>query len=1005
MVRPELNPGYAILDDSQEQIPTAMSTSPAHAAPEQPDAATLASLTPEGLAACLARELRDATPENATIPERDEAVAIFRRQLGRYQADIRGQFEAHVLKGAQAAKQIAAFTDVMLRGIVDLALRATGTQTNAGQGEVEIPSAGRLVVAATGGYGRGMLAPFSDIDLLFLTEEENAQSAHRLVEYVLYFLWDLGLKVGHATRTINECIEEAGKDTTVRTALLDARLLAGDAALFAMFEARYIVACVEAGAAGFIQDKRRERLERHRRFGDSPYLVEPNIKEGRGGLRDLQTLYWMCRNTFGTRHVMDLLAPEFIWMGLLTEQEAARARRSWDFLWTVRLHLHYVAGRAEERLTFDMQPVIGARMGYTRHGRQNGVERFMRHYFLTAREVMRLTHVLEPAVLRQAQGPVATAAKADEAMREAGFTLVDGQILPERGISFDQEPIKMMQLLDWARMRRRPLHPLGRHQLIRWERRAISLRENLEAARIFLDLLCGETEAQEPPRRRRESSVAEEGAVSVSSGYEQHTPPGHAHWLHILNETGIFGRLIPDWARIVGQMQFDTYHVFTVDEHTIEAVRIMDEVMAGRMADEIPVAYELVKGLHSRRALYMAVLLHDIAKGRGGDHSEIGAEIAADLCPKLGMSGEETETVSWLVLHHLLLSHTAFQRDIDDPKTILDVADIVQSPERLRLLLLLTIVDMRAVSSRVWNAWKATLLRELYVRVAEVLAGGLATTERDVRVRHAKEITAEILAEDGVSSQDIDRFLGLGYAGYWLSFDHETHKRHARLIRDADARDAPLTVEVLPLPARGVTEVTVYTVDVPGLFSKIAGALALAGASIVDARIHTMMHGMALDTFWIQDTAGSAYEETHRLARLCSLIEQSLSGQIDIGAEIAQAGFGHMPMRMRAIHVPPRVVIDNGASNAYTVIEINGRDRPGLLHDVTAAMSEENLQIASAHITTYGVRAVDVFYVKDLFGLKITDKKRLEEIRDRLLKGMREAEAEAKALLDARIPA
>ena len=983
-----------------------MPNAPVNTASGQPDVAALARLTPEGLAACLARELRDATPHDSATPQRDEAVAIFRRYLARYQADIRARFEKHELKGAASAKQIAAFTDVLVRGIVDLALRATATPGTVGEGTQENRSGSNLVVAATGGYGRGLLAPFSDIDLLFLTDEGNAHDAHRLVEYVLYFLWDLGLKVGHATRTITECIEEARKDTTVRTALLDARLLAGDGALFAMFEARYIVACVEAGAAGFIHDKRRERLERHRRFGDSPYLVEPNIKEGRGGLRDLQTLYWMCRNTFGTRHVTDLLAPDFIWMGILTEQEAARARRSWDFLWTVRLHLHYVAGRAEERLTFDMQPVIGARMGYTRHGRQNGVERFMRHYFLTAREVMRLTHVLEPAVLRQAQGPVAIAVKPDEAMREAGFTLIDGQILPERGISFDKEPLKMMQLLDWARMRRRPLHPLARHQLIRWERRAVELREDPEVARIFLDLLCGEApQIETTGRRRREVAMPSDSEAQVMTSYEQHAPPGHAHWLHILNETGIFGRLIPDWARIVGQMQFDTYHVFTVDEHTIEAIRIMDEVASGRMADEIPVAYELVKGLHSRRALYMAVLLHDVAKGRGGDHSEIGSEIAAELCPKLGMSGEETETVSWLVLHHLLLSHTAFQRDIDDPKTILDVADIVQSPERLRLLLLLTIVDMRAVSSRVWNAWKATLLRELYVRVAEVLAGGLATTERDVRVRHAKEITAEILAEDGIPQPDIERFLELGYAGYWLSFDHETHKRHARLIRDADAREAPLTVEVLPLPARGVTEVTVYSIDVPGLFSKIAGALALAGASIVDARIHTMMHGMALDTFWIQDTVGSAYEETHRLTRLSSLIEQALSGQIDIKAEIAQAGFGHMPLRMRAIHVPPRVVIDNGASNTFTVIEINGRDRPGLLHDVTAAMSRENLQIASAHITTYGVRAVDVFYVKDLFGLKITDKKRLEEIRESLLACMKAAEAQAKALLDAKMSA
>jgi [protein-PII] uridylyltransferase len=983
-----------------------MPTSSAQAAAgQQTDMSVLATLTPEALAACLTRELRDATPDDAAIPPRDEAVAIFRRHLGRYQADVRKRFEQYELKGAAAAKTLATFADVMLRAIVDLAVRATTVDEPPAMG-------GRsgFAVAATGGYGRGLLAPFSDIDLLFLIAQGAGERAHPVVEYVLYFLWDLGGKVGHATRTIDECIAEASKDTTVRTALLDARLLDGDTALFAMFEARYILSCVEAGAAGFIHDKRRERLERHRKFGDSPYLVEPNIKEGRGGLRDLQTLYWMCRNTFGTRHVRDLLAPEFIWMGLLTEQEAARARRSWDFLWTVRLHLHYVAGRAEERLTFDMQPVIGARMGYTRHGRQNGVERFMRHYFLTAREVMRLTHVLEPAVLRQAQGPVANAAKPDDAMREAGFTLLDGQILPDRGVSFDQDPIKMMQILDWARLRRRPLHPLARHQLIRWERRAITLRDNPEAARIFLDLLCGDTAEEEQRPRRRGAALpppapTEENSPVYSAAYGSHPPSGHSYWLHILNETGIFGRLIPDWARIVGQMQFDTYHVFTVDEHTVEAIRILDEVAAGRMADEIPIAYELIKGLHSRRALYMAVLLHDVAKGRGGDHSEIGAEIAAELCPRLGMSGEETETVSWLVLHHLLLSHTAFQRDIDDPKTILDVADIVQSPERLRLLLLLTIVDMRAVSSRVWNAWKATLLRELYLRVAEVLAGGLSTTERDVRVRHAKDVTAEILGEEGVPQRDIEHFLGLGYAGYWLSFDYETHSRHARLIRDADARSAPLTVEVLPLPARGVTEVTVYTVDVPGLFSKIAGALALAGASIVDARIHTMTHGMALDTFWIQDTSGQAYEETHRLARLTSLIEQGLSGQLDIGAEIARAGFGHMPLRMRAIHVPPRVVVDNGVSNTYTVIEVNGRDRPGLLHDVTAAMSRENLQIASAHITTYGVRAVDVFYVKDLFGLKITDKKRLEEIRERLLAGLKEAEAEASACANARYSA
>ena len=353
----------------------------------------------------------------------------------------------------------------------------------------------------------------------------------------------------------------------------------------------------------------------------------------------------------------------------------------------------------------------------------------------------------------------------------------------------------------------------------------------------------------------------------------------------------------------------------------------------------------LVDQLHSRRALYLAMLLHDICKGRGGDHSALGAEVALYIGPALGLSAEETETVSWLVLHHLLLSTTAFKRDIDDPKTILDLAETIQSPERLRLLLVLTVADMRAVSAKVWNGWKATLLRELYSRVAEVLAGGLATTERDVRVQRAKQAAAALLA--GWSQEDIDQFTDLGYPSYWLSFDPETHARHASLLRDAEKRHAPLTVDTQLLPARSVTEVTIYCADHAGLFSKISGALAVAGASIVDARIHTMTNGMALDTFWIQDASGGTFDAPHRLARLSVLIEQSLSGRLRLNTEIRKMSKIILGRRMQAIHAPPRVVIDNKASNTHTVLEVNGRDRPGLLHDVTAAISDSTPATAS----------------------------------------------------------
>ncbi|MBO6038007.1 MAG: HD domain-containing protein, partial [Acetobacter sp.] len=865
-----------------------MFMSPEHViSPQYLDTIARGTLTPENFIACLHRELQEITA-NGTL-NRESVITIFRCYWARYQEEIRNRFEHYEFKGVVAAKLIATFTDSLLRHIVETAVQFC-PDTCSDTYLTILSENGGFSVVATGGYGRGLLAPFSDIDLLFLIADGMVERVSPLVESVLYFLWDLGFQVGHATRTVGECIAKAHEDTTIRTALLDARFLIGDSALFATFEAEYARSCMKVGMVEFIHDKQRERLKRHRRFGSSPYLVEPNLKEGHGGLRDLQTLYWICCNTLGVRHVRDLLASQFVAMGFLTEREAQRARRSWDFLWTVRLHLHYVTGRAEERLTFDIQPIIGARMGYVYHGRQKGVERFMRHYFLTVREVMRLTHVFEPIVLRQAQrnviGSIAESTtgntadritqegcvQSDKALREAGFTVLEGQILPADGVSFEHDPIKMLQILHWAQRCGYPLHPLARHQLIRWEHKATALRNNPEASRLFLDLLCCELPQEssctlESPLSESHASKSSLQNVVRESQWEgdlsqpceeKKVSLGHAYWLRILNETGIFGRLMPDWARIVGQMQFDTYHVFTVDEHTIEAIRILDEVMAGRMADEIPVVYGIVKHLPFRE-LYMAVLLHDVAKGRGGDHSEIGADIATKLCLQLGMTEEEAETVSWLVLHHLLLSQMAFQRDISDPKTISDVAESVQSLERLRLLLLLTVVDIRAVSGRVWNAWKATLLRDLYERVAEVLSGSALIMADDTRVHYVQRVITGTLLEEGFDQQEIERYTELFPAGYWLAFDDDALCRRARLLRESEESDSSLLVDVVPLMTKDVVEVIVYTGNVPGIFSKIVGALALADVSVIDASAYITTNNKALDTFWVQNVKGNAF--------------------------------------------------------------------------------------------------------------------------------------------------
>jgi [protein-PII] uridylyltransferase len=896
----------------------------------------------------LSEALAEIISADGAMP-RDAALAVFRRHLSRTQLQLQQAFERDELSGLTAAAALAGHMD----GVVQALMAYTSATARPAASD-------RMAVVATGGFGRGYLAPFSDIDLLFLTEADPSEATLAAVEFMLYFLWDLGLKVGHATRSIVECLEEARADATVRTSLLDARCLIGEVALFTEFRARFRAACAEAGGGEFIRVKQAERAARHRRYGDSPFLVEPNVKEGRGALRDLHYLHWIAAYVFDIADVEELLAEDGPFGPMLTLREARHFRRAMDFLWTVRFHLHYIAGRPEERLTFDLQPIVGARMGYTRHGVQDGVERFMRHYFLTARDVARLTHVLEPEIVRIARGSPALVAPTDRALQLAGLSLADGQLICADLDAAAQSPIIMLRVMQFARDRHLRIHPLALRSMIRNERLTIQLRRDPQAMAIFMDLLCGR-----------------DGETGRSDG---------SRWLSLMNETGILSRLVPDWARIVGQMQFDTYHVFTVDEHTIEALRVVAALERGELTDAAPVASSIVDHLQSRRALYTAVMLHDIAKGRGGDHSVLGAELALSICPMLGLSAEETEMVSWLVLHHLLLSQTAFKRDIDDPKTILDLVDTVQSPERLKLLLVLTVADMRAVSPKVWNGWKATLLRELYTRVAEVLAGGLATTERDVRVARAKEAAAERL-EDW-PAEDIGNFLELGYPAYWLSFDPTTHERHGRMIREASHRHAPLSVQHEVLHSRAVTEVTVYAADHAGLFSRIAGALAIAGASIVDARIHTLTNGMALDTFWIQDANGGIFGSPQRLARLSVLIDQALSGSLRMENEIKGLSEALLGQRMRAIHVPPRVVIDNHASNTHTVVEVNGRDRPGLLHDVTAAITDQGMQIASAHISTYGVRAIDVFYIKDVFGLKVQNERKLDNLRIAILEAL-----------------
>jgi [protein-PII] uridylyltransferase len=886
----------------------------------------------------LAAALREAVGDAPASPfDRALLLPPLKAALAQGRAEIRRRFDAEG-SGVRLVAEQCFLVDQLIRTLYDLATETIYPQPNPTSGE-------KLAIVAVGGYGRGEMAPYSDVDLLFLLPYKQTPHTEQVIEFLLYALWDLGLKVGQATRSVSECLRYARDDLTIRTALLEARYVWGEQPLYLDLKQRFENEIVRTSAAQFIEAKLAERDQRHQRVGDSRYQLEPNVKEGKGGLRDLHTLFWIAKYIYRIDDVAKLVE-----LGVLSAEESQRFARAQSFLWAVRCHLHYLAGRAEERLTFPMQTEIGAAMGYADRPGARGVERFMKHYFLVAKDVGDLTRIFCAILEIDQQGKRRRWFRWGQAQRRIDEFVLDGDrvTIPSDDF-FRADPVRLLRLFHVAQEHDLDVHPRALRAATQSLRLVgPRLREDPEANRLFLAILTSKKNPEIALRR--------------------------------MNEAGIFGRFVPDFGRVVAQMQYDMYHVYTVDEHTLFAIGILHQIETGKLKDELPVASAIMPTIASRRALYVATLLHDIAKGRGGDHSQLGEKIGLQLGPRLGLSDEETETVAWLVRWHLLMSSTAFKLDIGDPQTIQNFVDRVQSPERLKLLLVLTAADIRAVGPKVWNGWKAALLRELYHSALDVISGGLTAEARDSRVAAAQAAARALLPD--FSDEDFAQFTSRGYPFYWLSLDAETHARHARLMREADAGGAPLTVEKRIDPARAVTELTLYTADHPGLFSRIAGALAVSGANIVDAKIMTMSNGMALDTLWVQDHDNTPFDRPDKLAKLAFNFENVLTGDLKPHIELERpAAF---PSRMSVFTVPPRVLIDNNASASHTVIEVNGRDRPGLLWEVTRELTRLSLQVSSAKISTYGEKVVDVFYVKNLFGHKIEHPQKLQEIRTAL---------------------
>ena len=903
------------------------------------------------------RAILDRRKLSATIAEivadkgatngRQAIVEQLRKALDDGRAELARRLEEKPGAGHESANGHAFLHDQLIRIVHDHVIDDVYPVGNRSAGE-------RLALIAVGGYGRGEMSPHSDIDIAFVTPEKPTSWCEQVIEAILYYLWDLSLTVGHSSRSLNEVTRMAREDITIRTALLEGRFLWGDQEVYDAAGARFWGEVVPGTESRFVTEKLAERDARHKRMGDSRYVVEPNVKDGKGGLRDLQTLYWIGKYVYRVKSARELVDKD-----LFTPEEYRSFRRAERFLLAVRAHLHTISNRGEDRLTFDLQREVAHRMNFADRPGKSSVERFMQFYFLQAKHVgylsgVFLSHLEEETQERSRISEFFSALKPGKTIE--GYPVDGDKIAAPADDWFRQDPVRLIEIFYLAEREGLEVHP-GTIRMARRDAGLIDakLRKDKRANELFVELLSGRKD-----------------------------PETVLRWM---NEAGVFGRFVPDFGKVNAQMQFDMYHHYTVDEHTIRAIGLLSEIERGELAEDHPLATEMLPLLKNRRVLYVAVLLHDIAKGRGGDHSVLGADVAKKLCPRLGLDEQETALVAWLVRYHLLMSATAFKRDLSDPKTITDFVSEAQNLERLRLLAVLTIVDIRAVGPGIWNSWKRQLISDLYENSVERLRLGHKVHGREHKVAAKKETVTEMLGAQGHLVEDLDdRFDDT----YWIAEPEDVIAINLPHYEAARVAEHSLSIHAQYYEALGATLVTVIGNDHPGLFFRIAGAINLAGGNIIDARIHTNRTGKAIDNFLVLDPLGKPFKEDQQLVRLKQSIEDALADKIDMVPRLAKRPLKQS--RAENFHVAPVILFDNDASNRFTVIEVNATDRPALLNRLTRAMFEASLIINSAHITQYGERAVDTFYVTDLLGDKIVRQERLDKVERALLQAIAKGE-------------
>jgi [protein-PII] uridylyltransferase len=810
----------------------------------------------------------------------------------------------------------------------------------------------RFALIAQGGYGRGELNPHSDIDLLFLYSWRVSPFVEAATEHLLHTLWDAGLQIGHAIRSVSDCARLAESDMRVRTSLLDARFLCGNFALYQEFENSVAARLVTKGIRRFIREKLAENRARHEQYGGSVYLLEPDVKEGEGGLRDIQTARWIAQATLRVKD-LDGLALN----GTVSPVDIAHLKESQDFLLRVRNELHFSSGKHQDQLTFELQENVSAALGFQGEGSLRGVEVFMRTYYMHAAQINRLSSLIIHR-LTECDRPRFGADYVFGRTLRQGVRLSRGHLTVTQPELIRRQPENLIRIFEDAQKHRCRL-----------------THETRELLRENLGLIDEEF---------RRSAAANVPFFNIlkwkDSVYET---------LAEMHRSGVLGAFIPEFGRLLCMVLHDAYHIYTVDQHSLHLIKEIERLKSGEYADNLPLLTQLAREAENIELLYLGMMFHDIGKGFGGGHSEIGARMVRPIARRMRLNADDGALVEFLVRHHLLMTHTAFRRDLEDEKTIFDFAKIMGSVENLKMLYLLTFADVKAVGPDVWNPWKASLLGELYVKALNLLEeaekGELQRRDILATIRRVQtRLRRQLLKEH--DEDRVEQFLETMPGRYFLATSEELIPAHFGLMERIDGNGAQVSVE--HSPERDCTSVVVCCRDRPGLFASITGVLTALNLNILNARIFTASDGRVLDVFRISHHGRSELVMAEpKWARFRTTLDGVLEGRIDV-ADLVRSSKPSLLLQKHAPKVATVIQIDNEVSDDFTIIEIFTEDRLGVLFTITYNLHRLGLSIHVAKISTSVDQVADAFYVTDQAGGKIVDPQRLEAIREALRRSL-----------------